>query len=93
MRREDTARAHVKVVVPLVRDKRVTQILNPCRLLTRSFGAQSVFQSSQSGSVRQPGEWCTETVFAVSGKGEFGVIIVILCGGAAQLGFVTLLDS
>ena len=46
----------------------MAQILNPCHLLPRSCGVQSVFQSSQSGSVRQLGELrcelrCTETAF------------------------------
>ena len=47
---------------------RVAQILNPCYLLLRSFGARSMFQASQPGSVEQQGElrlelWCTETTF------------------------------
>ena len=34
----------------------MTQILNPCHLLPRSFGVQSMLQASQSGSVGQEGE-------------------------------------
>ena len=45
MRRMDTARTtRVQVVKPLVGDVRVTQILNPCHLLPRSFSVQSVFK-------------------------------------------------
>ena len=73
VRREGTARTRVQVVKPLVGEMRVTQILNPCHLLPRSFGVQSVSQSSQSGSVRQQAElrlelWCAETGFMGWGR-------------------------
>ena len=45
VRCEDAARTRVQVIKPFVGDMRVTQILNPCHLLTRSSGVQSICSS------------------------------------------------
>ena len=52
MRREDTARTPVKVVEPLVRNMRVTQVLDPYHLLPGAFGVKCILQTLSS--VRQP---------------------------------------
>ena len=71
---------------------RVAQVLGPSHLLSRSLGVQSMFQTSQSGSVRQEGElrlelWCTETTFSEWGKRGFGVVIIVLRSGDTLLDF------
>ena len=41
MRRQDTSRARVQVVKPLVGDLSVAQVLNPCYLLPSTLGDES----------------------------------------------------
>ena len=41
MRRQDTSRARVQVVKPLVGDLSVAQVLNPCYLLPSTLGVES----------------------------------------------------
>ena len=64
-----------------MRDK----IINPRHLLPRSFGVQSGFQASHSGSARQPGQLglklrCVESPFSSWDKCDF-IFIVIVLGG------------
>ena len=58
VRRQDTPRTCVQVMLPLVRNMRVVQILNPRNLLPCSCGLQGILQASQPSPVSQPRQLC-----------------------------------
>ena len=47
VRRQDTSRARVQVVEPLVGDMSVAKVLNPCHLLSSTLGEESVLQTPE----------------------------------------------
>ena len=51
VRREDTSRAHVQVVEPLVADLNVAQVVNPGDLLPRALGEERVLQTPETSSI------------------------------------------
>ena len=52
VRREDTSRASIQVIEPLLRDLSVTEILNPRDLLRGSFAAKGVFRMPEASAFR-----------------------------------------
>ena len=54
MRRQDTSRARVQVVEPLVGDLRVAQVFDSCHLLPGTFGEECVLLTPESGPISEP---------------------------------------
>ena len=54
VRRQDTSRARVQVVKPLVGDLSVAQVLNPGLLLPSSLGEERVLQTPETRSISVP---------------------------------------
>ena len=54
MRRQDTSRARIQVVEPLVGDVRVAQVLKPRNLLPGTFGKECVLQTPETGPISEP---------------------------------------
>ena len=53
VRRQDTARARVQVLEPLVRDLRVAQVFNSCHLLPGTCGEECVLQTLESSPISE----------------------------------------
>ena len=53
VRRQDTSRARVQVLEPLVEDLRVTQVLNPSHLLPSTLGKERVPQTPETGPISE----------------------------------------
>ena len=54
VRRQDTSRARVQVVEPLVGDLRVAQVFDSCHLLPSPFGEECVLQTPESSPISSP---------------------------------------
>ena len=54
VRRQETSRARVQVVEPLVGDRLVAQVFDSCHLLPSSFGEECVLQTPGSRPISEP---------------------------------------
>ena len=54
VRRQDTSRARVQVVQPLMGDLREAQVFHPCHLLPSTLGEECVLQTPETSPISEP---------------------------------------